>query len=216
MLFDCYGTLVDVLTDERDIETYRCLSRWLIYQGGSGSPPEVLRDLYTCRVEEALERIGGEPPPGGAGRGDLCRYLCRTRRLEGRYGPARRRVRPGVPGRIAPAPRRHKEERKAARPLQREEDGGDRLERAAGLLGAGDADARALRPSRLRHLLLRPRLPETGSPDLRCGTRADRAFCPPKSSSSGGTIPRTTSMLPRRLGMQALHVEEAWMRYGGV
>ncbi len=61
VLFDCYGTLIDVLTDERDIETYRCLSRWLIYQGVRIAP-EDLRDLYTCRVGEALEQTG-EPYP---------------------------------------------------------------------------------------------------------------------------------------------------------
>ncbi|MDD4566606.1 HAD family hydrolase [Methanoculleus chikugoensis] len=61
VLFDCYGTLVDILTDERDIETYRCLSQWLIYQGVRIAP-EDLRNLYTCRVSEALE-LAGEPHP---------------------------------------------------------------------------------------------------------------------------------------------------------
>lgn len=61
VLFDCYGTLIDILTDERDIETYRHLSRWLIYQGVRIAPEE-LRNLYTCRVREALEQTG-EPYP---------------------------------------------------------------------------------------------------------------------------------------------------------
>ncbi|ABN58111.1 MULTISPECIES: HAD family hydrolase [Methanoculleus] len=58
VLFDCYGTLIDVLTDEGDIETYRCLSRWLIYQGVRIAP-EDLQDLYTGGVREAIERAGG-------------------------------------------------------------------------------------------------------------------------------------------------------------
>ncbi|KLK88427.1 HAD family hydrolase [Methanoculleus sediminis] len=61
VLFDCYGTLIDILTDERDIETYRCLSRWLIYQGVRIAP-EDLQGLYTCRVREAIERTA-EPYP---------------------------------------------------------------------------------------------------------------------------------------------------------
>lgn len=61
VLFDCYGTLVDILTDERDIETYRYLSRWLIYQGVR-IVPEVLRDLYAGRVREAADRTGERHP----------------------------------------------------------------------------------------------------------------------------------------------------------
>ena len=61
VLFDCYGTLIDILTDERDIATYRYLSRWLVYQG-VGVTPENLRDLYTCRVREALELTGEAYP----------------------------------------------------------------------------------------------------------------------------------------------------------
>ncbi|MCT8337083.1 HAD family hydrolase [Methanoculleus sp. Afa-1] len=61
VLFDCYGTLIDILTDERDIRTYRYLSWWLIYQGVRIAPQD-LRDLYTGRVREALDRTGGPHP----------------------------------------------------------------------------------------------------------------------------------------------------------
>jgi putative hydrolase of the HAD superfamily len=61
VLFDCYGTLIDVLTDEQDFETYRCLSRWLIYQGVR-IMPEVLQDLYAARVREAADRTGERHP----------------------------------------------------------------------------------------------------------------------------------------------------------
>jgi putative hydrolase of the HAD superfamily len=33
ILFDCYKTLIDIVTDEEDQKTYECLSNWLIYQG---------------------------------------------------------------------------------------------------------------------------------------------------------------------------------------
>ncbi|WP_292490366.1 HAD family hydrolase [Methanoculleus sp. 10] len=61
VLFDCYGTLIDILTDERDIETYRYLSRWLLYQGVKISP-ESLRECYPRRVQEAADRVGGRHP----------------------------------------------------------------------------------------------------------------------------------------------------------
>ena len=61
VLFDCYGTLIDVLTDEHDIETYRCLSRWLLYQGVMIAP-ERLRACYVSRVWEAARRTGERYP----------------------------------------------------------------------------------------------------------------------------------------------------------
>ncbi|NLA38758.1 MAG: HAD family hydrolase [Methanomicrobiales archaeon] len=61
VLFDCYGTLIDILTDERDIITYRCLSRWLLYQGVRISP-ESLRDSYLQGVREALDLTGERYP----------------------------------------------------------------------------------------------------------------------------------------------------------
>lgn len=61
VLFDCYGTLIDILTDERDIRTYRCLSQWLLYQGVR-IVPEDLQDLYADRVREAADRTGERYP----------------------------------------------------------------------------------------------------------------------------------------------------------
>ncbi|PKL63148.1 MAG: HAD family hydrolase [Methanomicrobiales archaeon HGW-Methanomicrobiales-2] len=53
--------LIDVLTDEHDIETYRCLSRWLLYQGVMIAP-ERLRACYVSRVREAAHRTGERYP----------------------------------------------------------------------------------------------------------------------------------------------------------
>ena len=61
VLFDCYGTLIDILTDEHDIRTYRCLSRWLLYQGVEIAP-ESLRECYLRRVQEAADRTGERYP----------------------------------------------------------------------------------------------------------------------------------------------------------
>ena len=61
VLFDCYGTLIDILTDEHDIGTYRCLSRWLMYQGVRIAP-ERLRASYLRRVREAIDRTGERYP----------------------------------------------------------------------------------------------------------------------------------------------------------
>ncbi len=61
VLFDCYGTLIDILTDERDIETSRRLSRWLMYQGVCIAP-EHLRASYFQQVQEAIDRTGERYP----------------------------------------------------------------------------------------------------------------------------------------------------------
>lgn len=61
VLFDCYGTLIDILTDERGIETSRNLSRWLMYQGVCIAP-ECLRASYFQRVQEAIDRTGERYP----------------------------------------------------------------------------------------------------------------------------------------------------------
>jgi putative hydrolase of the HAD superfamily len=55
VLFDCYDTLINIRTDERDIQTYRFLSNWLIYQGVRITP-ERLRDTYKERVREEMEK----------------------------------------------------------------------------------------------------------------------------------------------------------------
>ena len=61
VLFDCYGTLIDILTDERSLGTYRLLSGWLLYQGVRIAPDR-LRELYRSRVDEALRRTGERYP----------------------------------------------------------------------------------------------------------------------------------------------------------
>ncbi|QYZ80414.1 HAD family hydrolase [Methanofollis formosanus] len=61
VLFDCYDTLLDVSTDERSLESYRHLCIWAAYQGVR-IDPEVLRDEYRQRIGEAMEAVGGEYP----------------------------------------------------------------------------------------------------------------------------------------------------------
>lgn len=108
VLFDCYGTLIDILTDEHDIRTYRCLSRWLLYQGVRITPRN-LRAGYLRRVQEAADRTG-ERYPEVRVEGVFARHLRRTQRMGDRCRSTRRRGRPGVPGRIPPASRCYQEE----------------------------------------------------------------------------------------------------------
>ena len=42
MIFDCYGTLIDIDTDENDYYTYDTVSKWLKYKGVK-IDPEVLK-----------------------------------------------------------------------------------------------------------------------------------------------------------------------------
>jgi putative hydrolase of the HAD superfamily len=41
ILFDCYRTLIDIETDENDQETYESVSNWLIYQGVRINPDQL-------------------------------------------------------------------------------------------------------------------------------------------------------------------------------
>jgi putative hydrolase of the HAD superfamily len=44
VLFDCYKTLIDIVTDEDDQKTYECVSNWLIYQGVRITPDQLKRE----------------------------------------------------------------------------------------------------------------------------------------------------------------------------
>lgn len=61
VLFDIYGTLIHVKTDEQDIETYRCLSKWLSYHDISIQPAE-LKKLYLRTVNKMLKETGEKYP----------------------------------------------------------------------------------------------------------------------------------------------------------
>jgi putative hydrolase of the HAD superfamily len=57
IMFDCYKTLVDIKTDERSISTYEPLSRWLMYHGIKIGPQELMNEYrWLCKKE--IERRG--------------------------------------------------------------------------------------------------------------------------------------------------------------
>jgi len=53
VLFDLYGTLIDIRTDEDDCAVYDSLARFLAYRGVIIGPSE-LRDRYTAGIREQL------------------------------------------------------------------------------------------------------------------------------------------------------------------
>ena len=57
VMFDCYKTLIDIKTDEKDQKTYEPVSRWLIYHGVNISPQDLMNE-YRGRCKEELERRG--------------------------------------------------------------------------------------------------------------------------------------------------------------
>jgi len=61
IIFDCYQTLIDIHTDEDDPETYKRVSMWLAYQGVKISP-EKLRHIYELKVKERMDRSEEEYP----------------------------------------------------------------------------------------------------------------------------------------------------------
>jgi len=54
LIFDLYNTLIDIRTDEESISTYEPVSKWLIYQGVKISADD-LKDEYRRRVKADME-----------------------------------------------------------------------------------------------------------------------------------------------------------------
>jgi putative hydrolase of the HAD superfamily len=54
IIFDLYNTLIDIHTDEESINTYEAVSKWLIYQGVR-IPAEDLKNDYRRMAKEGME-----------------------------------------------------------------------------------------------------------------------------------------------------------------
>ena len=54
MIFDCYGTLIDINTDEDDYYTYDAVSKWLKYKGVQ-IDPDPLRSEYNSKIKDKME-----------------------------------------------------------------------------------------------------------------------------------------------------------------
>ena len=54
MIFDCYGTLIDINTDEDDYYTYDAVSKWLKYKGVH-IDPDPLRSEYNSKIKDKME-----------------------------------------------------------------------------------------------------------------------------------------------------------------
>ena len=57
VIFDCYKTLIDIKTDEKDLKTYEPVSKWLMYHGVNILPQDLMNE-YRGRCKEELERRG--------------------------------------------------------------------------------------------------------------------------------------------------------------
>lgn len=54
LIFDCYGTLIDIQTDENSFYTYDTVSKWLKYQGVK-IDPLVLKEEYLSKANYIVE-----------------------------------------------------------------------------------------------------------------------------------------------------------------
>ena len=61
ILFDCYKTLIDIVTDEDDKKTYESVSNWLIYQGVRITPDQ-LKSEYKGSCLLGTQAVGQEYP----------------------------------------------------------------------------------------------------------------------------------------------------------
>ena len=209
VLFDCYGTLIDVLTDERDITTYRCLSRWLLYQG-VWIAPERLRACYAGRVREAAEQTGKRYPEVRVEEvfagicADYSVWKVDTERLGVETARAFR----------AASLRRLDVIEKSRRLLDyfdTEKKGvvsnGQRVfsEPEMRVLNLYDRFDLVVFSSDTRH--------QKPDPRIYTATLGRMGLAAPDVLFIGDN-PENDITAPRRLGMQALHVESAWRRYG--
>jgi len=55
IMFDCYKTLIDIKTSESSIETYQPVSKWLMYHGVGISPQDLMNE-YKWRCKEEMKR----------------------------------------------------------------------------------------------------------------------------------------------------------------
>lgn len=53
MIFDLYGTLIDIQTDEDDFYTYDTVSKWLQYKGVK-IDPEILKSEYHSKIADRM------------------------------------------------------------------------------------------------------------------------------------------------------------------
>lgn len=54
IIFDCYGTLIDIDTDEDDYYTYDTVSKWLKYKGVN-IDPDLLKFEYHSKIRDKME-----------------------------------------------------------------------------------------------------------------------------------------------------------------
>jgi putative hydrolase of the HAD superfamily len=55
IIFDCYNTLIDIRTEEDNLSTYEFVAKWMIYKGVKIDPHELMSE-YKRMVKEELER----------------------------------------------------------------------------------------------------------------------------------------------------------------
>ncbi|WP_406662029.1 HAD family hydrolase [Methanolobus sp. ZRKC3] len=61
LIFDCYRTLIDIQTDENSFDTYDTVSKWLQYHGVK-IDPLVLKEEYRTRVKYIFETSAESHP----------------------------------------------------------------------------------------------------------------------------------------------------------
>lgn len=60
-IFDCYGTLIDIDTDEQDFYTYNTVSKWLNYKGVK-IDPDILKADYNSKIKDKMAASNEQYP----------------------------------------------------------------------------------------------------------------------------------------------------------
>jgi putative hydrolase of the HAD superfamily len=209
LIFDLYNTLINIITDEDSISTYEPISKWLIYQGVRISTDH-LREEYKRLVKEDLESRWEKHPEVNVEH--VFRKICKKHALwdieETRLGAeASRAFRAGSLRKLEAFPQ-------SLRLLHEMESytkvivsNGQRVfsELEMRYLGLYDQFSHVIFSSDFGHKKPDPRIFLEGAKLL--GVKPEEIICI-GDNFENDLVPSS------RLGMKAMHIEEAWRFFG--
>jgi len=209
LIFDLYNTLIDIHTDEKSIETYEQISKWLIYQGVKISAGD-LKNEYVRLVKEDMESKWEKYPEVQVEQ--IFSKICKSHSVwdidEVRLGAeASRAFRAGSLRRLQVFPQSHR--------LLKELEGYPKVVVSNGQRVFSELEMRYLGLySQFSHVIFSSDFGHK-KPDPRIFLEATKlmGLVPQEVLCIGDNF--ENDIVPSvRLGMKAMHIEEAWKLFG--
>lgn len=209
VIFDLYNTLIDIRTDEESISTYELVSKWLIYQGVKISADD-LKNEYRHLVKEEMERKWEKYPEIRVEQVFI--KICKSHALwnidESRLGTeASRAFRAGSLRRLQVFPQSLRLIEELERYPKVIVSNGQRVfsELEMRYLGLYDKFSHVVFSSDFGHKKPDPRILLEGAKLM--GLEPEEVMCI-GDNFDNDIVPSS------RLGMKAMHIEEAWRLFG--